>query len=90
VNFQQEKKGPGFISERERLDLGRNTITTGPHCDNSLKDHKSKSVFSSTVINNLNAKVSFQYEDKMKASMRQEARIQTKQMHNNNLQKQIE
>ena len=67
VNFQQEKSGPGFISERERLDLGRSNITNS--------ESKSKSVFSNTVMNNLNAKVSFQYEDKMKSSIRQDAKI---------------
>lgn len=62
-NFQQEKSMPGFISEQQRL--GSSTFSGFGKSTN----------FSET---GLNAKLTFQQEDKMKHNKLQDARIKSK------------
>jgi len=64
VNFQQDKTYPGFISEKDRVGGRRGMNST----TNAAEKKSAHSVFSATVANNLNAKISFQFEDKLKAT----------------------
>lgn len=51
---------------------------------------QSQSIFRDTVRNNLNTKVSFQQEDKFRASLLREAKVETKRRNQQNLKSQIE
>ena len=75
---------PGFISETERLG-GRKT-------HGSLIAHESspkgQSIFSKTVVNNLNAKVQYQFDEKAHNSMRHAAKIAIKRENMDRIQAQ--
>lgn len=73
-NFQQEKNMPGFISEQQRL--GRSTFSTFGKSTNWSES-------------GLNAKVTFQMEDKQKQSKLQEARLQSKRANIENTQSSV-
>ena len=79
VNFQQKAGMPGFISETDRLG-GRRNVTVSP------SGRSAKSIFSQTVTNNLNAKVQYQFDEKARNSMRQEAKMATKRANMERIQ----
>jgi hypothetical protein len=63
VNFQQDKSMPGYIPEEVRL--GKSTLSA--FNTNSVFVRSGQMVPAQAAENNLNAKVSFQMEDKYRA-----------------------